>query len=147
GTYVDTDAKNSDRYIVNLVQGGLGLPDESYYRDEKFAETRAKYVDYLTRMFKLVDRAEPAEDAATVVRVETRLAQGHWERAETRDVQRTYNLRTLAEVEQLCPSFDWRGWVGALGGDESTVAEGPVRQASFVEEPDAGEGRASLDAP
>ena len=36
GSYVDTDARNSDRYVVNVVQGGIGLPDESYYRDEKF---------------------------------------------------------------------------------------------------------------
>ena len=47
GSYVDTDGRNSDRYLVNLVQGGLGLPDESYYRDEKFAEIREKYVAYL----------------------------------------------------------------------------------------------------
>ncbi|MDP9821257.1 M13 family metallopeptidase [Nocardioides massiliensis] len=145
GTYIDTDAKDSDRYIVNLVQGGLSLPDESHYRDEKFAETRAKYVDYLTRMFKLVGRAEPAADAATVVRVETRLAQGHWERAETRDVQKTYNLRTLAEVEQLCPSFDWRGWVAALGGDETTLAECTVRQPSYFEHLESVLGELTLD--
>ncbi len=50
GSYVDTDDRNSDRYLVNLVQGGIGLPDESYYREEKFAEIRAKYVDYLEKM-------------------------------------------------------------------------------------------------
>src|SRR5215211_8465418 len=34
GSYVDTDDRNSDRYLVNVTQGGIGLPDESYYRDE-----------------------------------------------------------------------------------------------------------------
>ncbi|NED59368.1 peptidase M13, partial [Streptomyces sp. SID10244] len=29
GFYVDTDAKQSDRYLVHIVQSGLGLPDES----------------------------------------------------------------------------------------------------------------------
>ena len=53
GSYVDTDSKDSDRYLFNLVQGGLGLPDESYYRDDKFAEIREKYVAYLTRLFTL----------------------------------------------------------------------------------------------
>ncbi len=47
GSYVDTDARRSDRYLFNLVQGGLGLPDESYYREDKFAEIREKYVAYL----------------------------------------------------------------------------------------------------
>ena len=93
GTYVDTDAKDSDRYLVNMLQGGLGLPDESYYRDDKFAEVREKYVAYLTAMFGLADHAEPAGRGRAVLEVETRLAAGHWERAETRDVQKTYNLR------------------------------------------------------
>ena len=52
GVYVDVDGKNSDRCLVNVVQGGLGLPDESYYHDEKFAEIREKYVAFLTRMFE-----------------------------------------------------------------------------------------------
>ena len=47
GSYVDTDDRNSDRYLFHIVQGGLGLPDESYYRDDKFAEVRDKYVAYL----------------------------------------------------------------------------------------------------
>ena len=59
GVYVDVDGKNSDRYLVNLIQGGLGLPDESYYRDEKFAEIREKYVAFLTRMFALAGHADP----------------------------------------------------------------------------------------
>ena len=42
GSYVDTDDRDSDRYLVNIVQGGLGLPDESYYREEKFADVREK---------------------------------------------------------------------------------------------------------
>ena len=53
GSYVDTDDRNSDRYLFHLAQGGLGLPDESYYRDDKFAEIREKYVAYLTRLLEL----------------------------------------------------------------------------------------------
>jgi endothelin-converting enzyme/putative endopeptidase len=43
GSYVDTDDRQSDRYLFHLAQGGLGLPDESYYREDKFAEVREKY--------------------------------------------------------------------------------------------------------
>jgi len=53
GTFVDSDDRNSERYVVNVVQGGLGLPDESYYREEKFAEIREKYVAYLGRILTL----------------------------------------------------------------------------------------------
>ena len=53
GAYVDNDDRNSERYLVNLVQGGLGLPDESYYREDKFAEIRTAYEAYVARMFAL----------------------------------------------------------------------------------------------
>ena len=133
GAYVDTDDRNSDRYIVNLLQGGLGLPDESYYRDDKFSEIRTKYLAHLERMFALVELDDPAGAAQRVMAVETRLAKGHWERAATRDVIKTYNLRTLAEVKGSAPSFDWDTWAAALGCDESTLAEVCVRQPSYFE--------------
>ena len=131
GSYVDTDSKNSDRYLFNLVQGGLGLPDESYYRDDKFAEVRDKYVAYLDRLFTLADHDDPAGAAATVLAIDTRLAAGHWERAETRDVQKTYNLMTKAELVELCPTFDWDAFVTNLGGSDETLAEVCVRQPSY----------------
>ncbi len=131
GSYVDTDSKNSDRYLFNLVQGGLGLPDESYYRDEKFAEVRDKYVGYLTTIFTLGEHADPAAGAATVLAIDTRLAAGHWERAETRDVQKTYNLLTKAELVELCPSFDWDAYITNIGGNDETLAEVCVRQPSY----------------
>jgi endothelin-converting enzyme/putative endopeptidase len=131
GSYVTTDSKNSDRYLFNLVQGGLGLPDESYYRDEKFAEIREKYVGYLTRLFTLAGHADAAGASATVLAIDTRLAAGHWERAETRDVQKTYNLMTKADLVELCPSFDWDAYVTNLGGSDETLAEVCVRQPSY----------------
>jgi endothelin-converting enzyme/putative endopeptidase len=131
--YVDVDGKNSDRMLFNVVQGGLGMPDESYYHDEKFAEVREKYVAFLTRMFELVERPDAATAAATVMAVETRLSQGHWERAETRDVQKTYNLLTLEELHGLCPAFEWEAFIRNLGGSGETIAETCVRQPSFFE--------------
>ena len=83
-SYVDNDDRDAERNIVYVRQGGLGLPDETYYRDDKFAEKREKYVEHLERMFGLVGHDDPAGAAATVLRVETRLAEGHWERAATR---------------------------------------------------------------
>ena len=109
GSYIDTDRKDSDRYLVYLVQGGLGLPDESYYREDKFAEIREKYAAYLAALLRLGSFDGDADAAAAVVvALETRIAAGHWERAETRDVQKTYNLMTATELEKLAPAFDWR---------------------------------------
>ncbi len=132
GVYVDVDGKNSDRCLVNVMQGGLGLPDESYYREEKFAEIREKYVAFLATVFGLVEHPDPSAAAATVMAVESRLAEGHWERAETRDVQKTYNLTTVAELHELCPTFDWEAFIRNLGGSEPTIAETCVRQPSYL---------------
>ena len=63
GSYIDTDDRNSDRYVVNLLQGGLGLPDESYYREEKFAEIRTAYVAYLEKMFALAEIPDAYREA------------------------------------------------------------------------------------
>jgi putative endopeptidase len=132
-SYVDTDDRNSDRYLVNLSQGGLGLPDESYYSDEKFADIREEYLAYLTRAFTLAGRPRAAADAAAVVDLETVLAHGHWERADTRDVQKTYNLTTRSELELLAPRFDWAAYLAGIGGTAGTLAESCVRQPSFLQ--------------
>ena len=133
GSYVNTDDKNSDRYVFNLTQGGLGLPDESYYREEKFAEIRGKYVAYLTRLLTLGQRPDPEQTAQRVLELETALASGHWERAETRDVQKTYNLMTLDELKKRCPAFDWDAYITNLGGDDETLAESIAKEPSYFE--------------
>ena len=132
GSYVDTDSKDSDRYLFNITQGGLGLPDESYYRDDKFSEIREKYVAYLDRLLTLADIDNGSIMATRVLEIETELAKGHWERSETRDVQKTYNLTTLAELHELAPNFDWDAFVTNLGGSEETIAETCVRQPSYL---------------
>jgi putative endopeptidase len=132
GSFIDTDDRKSDRYLFNISQGGLGLPDESYYRDDKFAEVRDKYVAYLTRLLELAGQDDAAAKAATVLAIDTRLAAGHWERAETRDVQKTYNLTTIEDLRALAPAFDWDVWVTNLGGSDETLAESCVRQPSYL---------------
>ena len=65
--YVDTDARQSDRYLVYLEQGGLGLPDESYYREEKYEDIRAAYVAHIAAMLVLagVGGADEARRSST----------------------------------------------------------------------------------
>jgi putative endopeptidase len=132
GSYIDTDDRNSERYLLNVLQGGLGLPDESYYREDKFAEVRDKYLAHLARMFELVGRDDAERAARTVLDVETRLARGHWERAETRDVIRTYNLTSLDELTRLAPNVDWTAWREGMGASEEVLAESIVRQPSYL---------------
>jgi putative endopeptidase len=133
GSYVDSDSRNSDRYLFHITQGGLGLPDESYYRDEKFAEIREKYVAYLATMLTLAEQPDPQGAAERIMAIDTAIAKGHWERAETRDVQKTYNLLTADGLRELAPAFDWAAYVRNLGGSPSAIDEVIVRQPSYLE--------------
>jgi putative endopeptidase len=131
GGYVRPDDKRSDRYIVNLTQGGLGLPDESYYREAKFAPIRAKYVAHIERMFQLAKIADPKEAAARVMAMETQLAHHHWDRVKSRNRTLSYNKKDRKELERLAPSIDWSGWLAAFGARDNEVGEVIVRQPEF----------------
>ena len=137
GSYIDNDDKDSSRYILNLLQGGIGLPDETYYREDKFAEIRTAYAAYLEKLFTLGGLPDGATRASTVIALETALAKGHWARELTRDSQKTYNLKPLAEIRTLVAGFDFDAYVGALSAGSHTaeqlMAEACVREPSFFE--------------
>jgi putative endopeptidase len=134
GAYVDTDSKDSTRYLVHLTQSGLGLPDESYYRDEQHAEVLAAYPLHIARMFSLVfggDSEDHAEAAARIVALEAKLAAAHWDVVKRRDADLSYNLRTFAEL-QTDAGFNWAAWVTALGATPEGLAELVVRQPDYL---------------
>ena len=135
GLYIDTDSKNSSRYLVHVSQSGLGLPDESYYRDEQHASILGAYPGHIAAMFALVfggTADEHAERAGRIVALETKIAAAHWDVVKRRDADLTYNLRRFADLAAEAPGFDWAGWIAALGTDPETVAELVVRQPDYL---------------
>src|SRR6202000_1087605 len=107
-------------------QSGIGLPDESYFRDQQHAAVLAAYPGHVARMFGLVFGGDPethAETAARIVALETKLAAAHWDVVKRRDADLTYNLRTFAELQSEASGFDWTGWVAALGSTAEALAE------------------------
>ncbi|WP_029111799.1 M13 family metallopeptidase [Mycobacterium sp. URHB0044] len=136
GVYVDTDSKDSTRYLLHLSQSGIGLPDESYYRDPQHAEILAAYPGHIARMFTLVlgDEyvGEWEDTAARIVALETKIAAAHWDVVKRRDADLTYNLRTFADLPTEAPGFDWTGWLTALGTSPEVVSEVVVRQPDVL---------------
>jgi putative endopeptidase len=132
GVYVSPDAKDPSRYLVHLSQAGLGLPDESYYREDGYAEIRERYVAHLSRLAALVGLPEPDRLASTVMELETALAAESWDRVTNRDAEKTYTLMTFAALREHAPGFDWEPWLAALYAPEGAFAEVVVRQPSFV---------------
>jgi predicted metalloendopeptidase len=114
-----------------LFQGGTALPDRDYYLkdDGKFAEIRAKYVEYLTKVFTLAGRPNAAEDARTVLGLETELAKIQWTQVESRDAVKTYNKYPVQKVIADMPGFDWMAWAAPQGIDKTS--EWVISQPSF----------------
>ncbi len=131
--YVEPDPGNPQRYIPFLIQGGLSMPDESYYRLEAFTETRIALREHMERILALAGVASPAEDADRVVVLESEIAEHHWDNVRSRDAVQTYNLRTWQEVTELV-GVDLQPWLeGVAAGREDAFAEVVVYQPSFLE--------------
>ncbi|WP_167137428.1 M13-type metalloendopeptidase [Diaminobutyricimonas sp. TR449] len=126
--FVDNDPGNPERYLVFVEQGGIGLPDESYYREDKFSDIRSAYVTFLQKMFELAGVDDAATRADRVMRLETAIAGHHWDNVRSRDSQATYNLTDWAEVPAV-----FGGWLEALDAPAGTFSEVVLRQPSFVE--------------
>lgn len=101
--YPAPDAGNPDRILLYTGQGGLGLPDESYYREEKFAPIVSAYREHVRTMLGMAGIADPEAASSRVVALETALASHHWDNVTLRDPQKTYNLKSAEEANQLFP--------------------------------------------
>lgn len=133
--WVEPDAKDSSRNVAIFSQLGLGLPDESYYRDEEYSEILAAYPRHIAQMFAMVYGGSPVDHAATaerVVALESKLAAAHWDVVEDRDVAATYNLRSWADLTAEAPGYDWAGWMRGLGTTPQQATQIVVRQPSYL---------------
>ena len=106
---ITLDSKHPDRYIVSVGHGGLGLPDRDYYLrdDAQFAALRTQYREHVARLLALAGDADAAAAAGRVLELETSIAKLHWPLAERRDRDKTYNARTIADLESQAPDFPW----------------------------------------
>ncbi|GGE32199.1 zinc metalloprotease [Marinicauda pacifica] len=111
------DPADTSRYTVAMSQAGLGMPDRDYYlnEEERFAEFRQAYVDYIARIFELAGIEGGDEKAAAILEFETALAEVHWSQERQRDIQAIYNVMTPDEVAALAPNLDLVDGLDQLG--------------------------------
>jgi putative endopeptidase len=113
------DMHDSNRTIASVGQGGLSLPDRDDYlmEDAKSKEKREKFLEHVARMLELAGESPAAAkvDAATVMRIETALANASVDRVAMRDPKNRDNPMTVLELEQLAPGFDFADFFPATG--------------------------------
>ena len=115
GADVEVDINDPERYTSWIGQSGLGLPDESYYREEAQAPLRQAYVAHVARMLELAGLTESFAAsgerlAERVMAVETALAKGHWDRVTCRDVEKMNNPMSWQAIVDSAPDLPWQEW-------------------------------------
>jgi putative endopeptidase len=133
GLYIEPDPGNPERYVPFVVQSGLSLPDESYYRLDTFEGTRSTYRAHLERLLALATVPDAARNAERSIALETELAGHHWDNVRSRDAVETYNLKSWDELQALA-GFDLSPWRDAVAPtNPSAFDEVVVYQPSFIE--------------
>lgn len=135
---VHQDNKDSTRYIVDIAQAGLGMPNRDFYLqdDAKLKDTRDKYQSHVEKMLVLAGHAHAREEAARIVALETAIARAQWSAVENRDPVKAYNKLSIAQLQALAPGFDFGAWLQGVGvaGKVDTVI---VSQPSYLQGLDA----------
>jgi Predicted metalloendopeptidase len=132
--FVDNDPGDPERYLVFAEQGGIALPDESYYREVQFEHVRDAYVAHVQRMFELAQVPAAPRRAQNVFDLETAIAAVHWDNVKSRDSEKTYNLFSWQDATSLFDSAGARlaAWRDALGAPDAALDEVVLRQPSFT---------------
>ncbi len=112
---VDSDAKDSNHYLAQVDQGGLGLPDRDYYfkTDEKSVKQREAYQAHVSKMLALAGATPEAAEAGAkaVLAVETGLAKDSLNRVKRRDPSNVYHKLPLGDLDKLAGGFQWAAYL------------------------------------
>jgi putative endopeptidase len=117
GLWVEQDLNDSSKNAPYLLQGGVGLPDRSYYLEDgpRTKAQREAYLRHLAAMLKLAGVADADKKAARVVDLETQIAKTHANRVDTEDVSKGNNPWSRADFDKKAPGMDWAAFFGAAG--------------------------------
>ena len=128
GMYVDADEMNSTMNILKECQAGFALGEKEYYidEDEETVRIRTAYEKHVANMFRLFGFDEPEAKAATVLRMETRLAKAAKNNVELRDPVANYNKMSVSELKALVPEVDWDAFFAAMEIQTDSLSVGQI---------------------
>jgi putative endopeptidase len=124
GFGVGSDQKDSNKNVVYLGVGPLGLPDRDYYvsNEKDSKEKREKYVAHLAKMLQFIgdSKEEALLNAQKILAFETALSQPRFDRVEARDDRKSYNPMTVVELQELVPAINWSRFLKTVGYTNTT---------------------------
>jgi len=113
--FVNIDSKRPDQYRVFLTQSGLGMPNRSYYLEEKFADKKALYKAYIAQTLTMAGIEGAEEKAAAIYALEESIATAHWTPEKRRNRSLTYNLMPIEQLREYAPGFAWDAFFESNG--------------------------------
>jgi putative endopeptidase len=137
GIYVGPDDKEVTKNILNVFQGGLGLPDRDYYfkEDERSVKIQEGYKKYITAMMQQ-SLIKDDKAAITIYEMEKELAEASMNRVEMRDPYKLYNKFSISELGKTTNDFDWVGFLSKMGivGEKEIIVAQPnfLKKATAV---------------
>jgi len=138
GVWINQGLTEPSRNVPYLLQGGIGLPDRAYYLDDnqKMAELRTKYQQYVASMLKLAGYDNVEQRAASIFALELALARSHATREESADIQKANNPWTMKDFAAKAPGMDWTAFMqGArLDKQDRFIAYHPGALAGAAEQ-------------
>lgn len=131
--YVGQDDKDATRYIMFLVQSGLGLPDRDYYTDtsERGQLIIKKYKGYISEILALSGHENAQDAAQQIFALEGQLAAAQWSNVENRDADKVYNKYTAKALSELLSNIDLKQYFAGI--DVADMASVIVSQPSYFE--------------
>ena len=136
---IHQDNKDSTKYVADIYQGGLGMPDRDYYLkadDAKLADVKAKYLTHIEKTLTLAGDKNAAANAKAIVDFETELAKVQWTKVELRDPIKAYNKVNLTDMAKIAPNYDWATWfktTGIEGKTDYVIVSQPTYLKGFAE--------------
>jgi putative endopeptidase len=106
----EPDSADATMNALYLYQSGLGLPNRDYYLKPDFKKQRDAYRAYLERTFKAIGQPNPAAAADRVMAFETAIAKVSWASADRRDIDKTNNPMSSAQLAKYAPGVDWAAY-------------------------------------
>ena len=114
GIFVTQGLATPGEVLPYIMQGGIGLPEREYYFSDQFKPQREAYRAYMERTFKALGNKDPKAAADAVFNFETNIAYKSWKIGDRRDVDKTNNPMSSAELAKYAPGVDWAalhaGW-------------------------------------
>ncbi len=130
GDGVALDEKNSEYYLYNIGQGGIGLSRDYYFdTDDKSIEIRKKYREFIARQSQ---HFGVNLDAEKIYVLEERMAKSFFPKEKLRDPNANYHKMSIDELKRQFAGFDWDTYLDARGASAATEVN--VNQPSAITE-------------